>query len=220
MEFMPEYYSSNVSQPKPTKPPSLQNQTTTVLKPAKKNSHKSLPSSQTRVFYILKDDQFNSNFEESFQTQASLRSIGHANLADVKQNSIKNDLLLLLSQQPHKFQSFDLPDTFNCTDKPLGLHRDQFDCTKYYFCNSKTYYARQRSLQRSMLKKFYSNSHYESLMMADGDEFIQTKAYTCPENTVFNMRGCFCDLATNDQAKCTFLNETFCDFSQYRRAKN
>jgi hypothetical protein len=190
MDYMPEYYSSNVNQPPKEK-----------YKPKAKK-----PENPTKIFYILKDDELNSLEPASPQAKSSYRSIVKEDLNSTKQKRIQDDLLLLLSEQPQKFASFNLPDTFNCTNKQRGLHRDSFDCTKYYFCEDNDL-------------KFEKNvdfSEYPFLKQKAENNPIQTKAYTCPENSVFNMKGCFCDRRLDKNENCHYISETFCDFGLER----
>lgn len=51
------------------------------------------------------------------------------------------------------------------------------------------------------------------------DNFIQTKAYICPKDTIFNMNGCFCDHGLDKDSNCIYLNESFCDISKHRKFK-
>jgi hypothetical protein len=223
MEFMPEYYSSNVTQ-LPTPKPA----TTLSLSAAKKPKQGKPSSPPRKVFYLLKDEQVGANMGEALKTATigNMRAIsgGRDELALAKQNRIRNDLLLLLRQQPQKFQIFKLPDTFNCTNKRMGLHRDKSDCTKYYLCNGRNYYVRQKTLQKTILRKFYSEVHYDNLMGAGASgsqeegEIDPTKAYTCPENTAFNMNGCFCD-PSEFKNRCQYLSDTFCDYSSMSQSK-
>jgi hypothetical protein len=228
MEFMPEYYSSNVTQTPHLKPIVKNNSSMT------KKVKQSKASSPRKVFYLLKDDQLSSIGEIGETMKTKQRTIGGSiekntndELALGKQNRIRNDLLLLLRQQPQKFQVFNLPETFNCTNKRMGLHRDKSDCAKYYFCNGKAYYAKQKTLQRTMLRKFYSEVHYENLLNSggssseeerQGDEVETSKAYTCPGNTAFNMNGCFCDPG-EFKNRCQYLSETFCDFASIKEPR-
>lgn len=177
MDFMPDYYSSNVNQaPKQT---------------VKSNTKKKQQSeSQSKTFYILKDDTINSLNMMTGTISSNYRSINSGqNDTSEKQNKIREELLTLLTQQPQKFLSFNLPDTFNCTGKRNGLHRDQFDCSKYYLCQN-------------------DNSI---------DNMIQTKAYNCPLDSVFNMNGCYCDRKQDTpEADCVYLEDTYCDFSRFK----
>ncbi len=184
MDYMPEYYSSNVNQPSKSKPKSYQNKKITV-------DSKANHLTSTKIFYILKDD-----YTGSAPLQATYRTV-EKNFDLLKQNRIRDDLLLLLTQQPQKFVSFNLPDTFNCTNKQNGLHRDPFDCTKYYYCD-------QNSSFNPYLKSI-SNDH-----------LIQTKAYTCPDKSVFNMNGCYCDKILAENTSCHYISDTYCDSAKYR----
>ncbi len=51
------------------------------------------------------------------------------------------------------------------------------------------------------------------------DNSIQTKAYICPNNTIFNMNGCFCDHGLDRDLNCMYLDESFCDISKNRKFK-
>lgn len=216
MDYMPEWYSSNVNQPK---------------RKQKQQAQQEAPSS-SKIFYILKDDQLNlddvavltnqklvgqpnhyqslsqsSLFAQHLQSQQQQQQ--HVSAQDfdlVKQNRIRNDLLNLLTQQPNKFVSFNLPDTFNCSSKQKGFHRDPFDCTKYYFCSDAATGASSSPVSTTIL---FGQSRIES-------NIIQTKAYTCPKNTVFNMNGCYCEKETNSNINCHYLSDTYCDFGLFR----
>jgi hypothetical protein len=226
MEFMPEYYSSNVTQSPPPKPSA----TSTSVSSKKAGKLVAKASSEPRkVFYLLKDENALRTAATGYMRTIGGRSGEQDELALAKQNRIRNDLLLLLKLQPQKFQIFNLPDTFNCTNKRMGLHRDKSDCTKYYMCNGRTYYAK-KTLQKTILKKFYSEVHYDNLLgggesgsaSSDDDDLESgddsTKAYSCPESTAFNMNGCFCD-PKEFQNKCQYLSETFCDYALVGESK-
>lgn len=229
MDYLPEWYSSNVNQPKKSVKQKQQQQQE-VANPSK-------------IFYILKDDPLNlddmaskfastsasANFVDA-ATSASLSSLlsgspssqhltgsgGTAQEFDlIKQNRIRNDLLNLLTQQPNKFASFNLPDTFNCSSKQKGFHRDPFDCTKYYFC-SESSQSSQLSQSSSANGFLFSKSSILPMNRNLESNLIQVKAYTCPKNTVFNMNGCYCEKETNQNVNCHYLSETYCDFGLFR----
>jgi hypothetical protein len=252
MDYMPEYYSSNVNQP-----PKL------IPKKTKSSSTKS-PSN---VFYILKDDQL-SNFQQrsilsksssalaelppselsvaaaaavglsqpktnSITKKASksqtnstpkMRVLDKEEIDSSKQVRIRNDLLSLLQQKPQRFVSVTVPhqqaqmqprqiNTFTCANKPQGLHRDPYDCKKYYFCD-------ENSFQQAANKPAGKQNKKQSIVSKKINELSQqqyqtTKAYICPNDTLFNMQGCFCDKNVSE-IKCERLSDTYCDFALYR----
>ena len=113
MDYMPEFYSSNVN-------------------PAPKAEVKSVSSDRqsSNLIYFLKEDD-----ETLFKTFDPTKQISKTNL---NQNKIQKDLLLLLKQQPHKFLPYNLIENFNCTNKQNGIHRDPVNCEKFYICNNNT----------------------------------------------------------------------------------
>lgn len=242
MDYLPEWYSSNVNQPKKstTKPHQKQSQVQqeTAVNPSK-------------IFYILKDDQLNlddvaskflpagstPNFIETTTSNSpSFSSLisnpissSHSNSGGgnspsiqefdiIKQNRIRNDLLSLLTQQPNKFVSFNLPDTFNCSSKQKGFHRDPFDCTKYYFCSDAGLMTSSSSSSSSAAANNGFLLGKATLPMTSRVEtnVIQIKAYTCPKNTIFNMNGCYCEKETSQNVNCHYLSDTYCDFGLFR----
>jgi hypothetical protein len=192
MDYMPEYYSSNVNPPSKFMPKSYLNK---KLPSASKANHQT----PTKIFYILKDD-----YLSSAPLQTTYRTI-EKNFDLLKQNRIRDDLLLLLTQQPQKFVSFNLPDTFNCTNKQNGLHRDPFDCTKYYYCDQNSEKFANQNPQFNPYLKSISKDH-----------LIQTKAYTCPDKSVFNMNACYCDKILAENTSCHYLSDTYCDLARYK----
>lgn len=210
MDYLPEWYSSNVNQPK--------------------KSHKHIHQQQkqlqesvnpTKLFYILKDDDqlnLDDSTAQSYQQKKLLTEAlplsallpAHVQEFDlIKQNRIRNDLLNLLTQQPSKFVPYSMPDTFNCTKKQKGFHRDPFDCTKYYFCSD----VSQPSSSNSFLFSKATTTRIDS-------NVIQVKAYTCPNDTVFNMNGCYCEKETSQNANnCHYLSDTYCDFALFKNVE-
>ncbi len=172
MEYMPEYYSSNVKQL-----PSTTTHSTTTKKPVK----------QSKVFYILKD-----NFLEEGGSSSPLIQAPRSVLSSKDQIGAKNvveKLLYMLEKQPNKFQEIDLINPFDCKNKRLGLHRDPYDCTKYYFCSNKN----------------FNNTISQEII---------TKAFSCQPNVKFNMNGCFCDPKLDSRIdECDLLIDTYCDVS-------
>lgn len=207
MDYLPEWYSSNVNQPK---------------KSAKQKQQQLEPNKEminpSKIFYVLKDDQFNLDdfttrqqpLVETPQLSSLLMSHTPAQEVDlIKQNRIRNDLLNMLTQQPNKFAAFNLPDTFNCSNKQKGFHRDPFDCTKYYFCSDQ-----QPSV--SSPNTFLFNKATITGANRIESNVIQIKAYTCPKNTMFNMNGCYCEKETSSNLNCHYLSDTYCDFALFR----
>jgi hypothetical protein len=147
----------------------------------------SLAKKNINLFYLLKDFM-------NFNTNNDLQLSNTRRFSNFQQSlRIQNDLTSLIKDKPQLFTEINIPETFNCTNKQKGLHRDPFDCTKYYFCRE------------------------------NNDNFIQTKAYKCTkDDAIFNMQGCFCDtsLINERQVHCKFLEETFCDFAFYRGLTN
>lgn len=222
MDYLPEWYSSNVNQPKKS-----------AIKPKQPET-----SNPTKIFYILKDDQLNfDDAANSLQHQLSLTSTASASTLHysnnnifksfeqefdlVKQNRIRNDLLTMLTQNPNKFLSFNLPDTFNCSSKQKGFHRDPFDCTKYYFCDDGENLEKggggggERSASAKETNFLLNNKQHNRIET----NLIQTKAYTCPKNTMFNMNGCYCEKDTNHNLNCHYLSDTYCDFALFRNVE-
>jgi hypothetical protein len=111
MDYMPEFYSSNVN-------------------PAPKAEVKSVSSDRqsSNLIYFLKDD----DDENPFKTSKKISK------TSLNQNKIQKELLLLLKQQPHKFLPYNLIEKFNCTNKQNGIHRDPVNCEKFYICNNNT----------------------------------------------------------------------------------
>lgn len=105
MDFMPEFYSSNINQ---------------LVSPKEKEKTKSIKQLEifksSKVFYILKNDQI------SIVSKSFLDSNSSEENSKI-QNSIQDELLKLLTEQPDKFMPLSLPDTFNCSNKQKGLHR-------------------------------------------------------------------------------------------------
>ena len=170
MDYMPEYYSSNV-------------------KPEPKTDVKSVSSNRpANMVYFLKEE------EESLKTRVfDSKDIVKADSLKSIQKQIKNDLLFLLKQQPQKFLSYNMVDNFNCTNKKNGIHRDPFQCDKYYVCYSKI----ESDIAVSNLSQIVSTSK------------VEMKTYSCPISTKFNMHGCFCD-ETLKNTKCDFILDTYC----------
>ena len=193
MDFMPEFYSSSVSQ--------------FTSKEKSKNRQKSKLLKSSKVFYILKNDQISIISKPSMSSILDVKS--KSNEIDEEsaetQNNIRDELLKLLTEQPHKFQPLSLPDTFNCSNKQKGLHRDPFDCTKYYYC-----------MENSGNEGFYEFFGKKNEVSGN---LIQTKVYNCPKDTVFNMAGCFCDRGLDKDSNCIYLSESFCDLTKYRKYK-
>ncbi len=117
MDYMPDYYSSS-QMPKKNKKPRRLNQ----LKSQNKT---------TKIFYILKDDQINAIESNNGKNENKYKTISNNELDEVKKSElsrIRSDLSSLLIHHPNKFASFNLPETFNCTNKQRGFHRDPFNC--------------------------------------------------------------------------------------------
>lgn len=227
MDYLPEWYSSNVNQPKKGLSAADRERMIKLQQDESQNPSK--------MFYVLKDEQlnldepaFNSQYTQqqqqwlsskALQQQLQLQSAsGSKNYEQefdlIKQNRIRNDLLLMLTQQPQKFVQFNLPDTFNCTNKQKGFHRDPFDCTKYYFCNDATADPTFNSNTGSSTENFLLSRENTNVRIEN--QFIQTKAYTCPKNTIFNMNGCYCERETSQNSNCHYLSDTYCDFGLFR----
>ena len=109
MDFMPEFYSSNINQ---------------LVSLKEKEKIKSIKQSDilksSKVFYILKNDQI------SIVSSKQILDSNSSEDSSKIQNSIQDELLKLLTEQPHKFMPLSLPDTFNCSNKQKGLHRFLF----------------------------------------------------------------------------------------------
>ena len=136
----------------------------------------------------------------------------------IKQDRIRNDLLALLTLQPQKFATFNLPDTFNCTNKHRGLHRDPFDCTKYYYCEDNNNNMNNSSQQQQQQSNNNNNMNINVMKRKDNNNNqIQTKAYICPDNSIFNMKGCYCDREISKSLNCNYLADTYCDFGLLRK---
>lgn len=187
MDYMPEFYSSNVN-------------------PAPKKDVKSVKSDRepSGMIYLLKeDDETNPAISSSPSTlpKSLLNGITSSN-QNIDQNTnkikkqIQKDLLLLLKQQPQKFLSYNLVEKFNCTNKLNGIHRDPLNCDKYYICNNKS--------------SIDTNVNSDEIKVQKNIEYM--KSFTCPTNTRFNMNGCFCDKNMNDGATstCNYLSDTLC----------
>ena len=191
MDYMPEFYSSNVNQ--------LTSGENSEI-PAKVDQKKILNSS--KVFFILKNNQLSvlskSNSKEKNLSKESIEILN--------QDSIRDQLLQLLTEHPQNFMQLSLPDTFNCTNKKKGLHRDPFDCTKYYYC--------MNNVGNEEFFEFFGKK--KDLV---SNEFIQTKAYLCPKDTIFNMNGCFCDRGLDKDSNCLYLSESFCDITKNRKLR-
>jgi hypothetical protein len=185
MDYMPEFYSSNINQ-------------FVSLKAKTKSIKQSEVLKSSKVFYMLKNDQI------SIVSKPFLDSSSSEESAKI-QYSIQDELLKLLTEQPHKFMPLSLPDTFNCSNKQKGLHRDPFDCTKYYYC-----------MDNTGNENFYEFFGKKSSI---SDNFIQTKAYICPKDAIFNMNGCFCDRGLDRDSNCVYLSESFCDITKFRKFK-
>ncbi len=190
MEYMPEYYAS-------TKPP----------KQSRRLHQKQSPpppfNSPTRIFYILKDDQLSAIQTNIPKTEAVL-NFKQDNQSELSR--IKTVLSSLLIQQPSKFASYNLPETFNCTNKQRGFHRDPFNCAKYYYCNDN-----KLSLNSSVNPPSIQFASYFTEKKKEGPLVSETKTYTCPPNSIFNMEGCFCDKNLLKTSNCHYLSDTFCN---------
>lgn len=173
MDYLPEWYSSNVNQPTKSTQKSSKKQAKL------KNQEHSNP---LKVFYVLKNEL--TSIEDLASSAQSEQEIDL-----VKQNRIRNDLMMLLTKHPQKFFSLNLPDTFSCINKQRGMHRDPFDCTKYYFCDESSTNLR-----------------------------VKVDALECPKKSMFNMNGCFCD-PSHQGLNCEFLNETFCDLAKFKESE-
>ena len=128
MDYMPEYYSSSQIPKKSKKPRRLNQQQ---------------PNKTSKIFYILKDDQINAIEPNSDKNEKKYKTINNNELDEVNRaelNRIRTDLSSLLIQHPSKFASFNLPETFNCTNKQRGFHRDPFNCklTDYFYISTKS----------------------------------------------------------------------------------
>lgn len=242
MDYLPEWYSSNVNQPKKSSSPKQKQKLAATAQETVNPS---------KIFYILKDDQLNledmaSKFlpvsatlvdggsSASSPSLASLMSapqISSQHISGsgasaqefdlIKQNRIRNDLLNLLTQQPNKFVLFNMPDTFNCSNKQKGFHRDPFDCTKYYFCSDSSSLSSASSSSSSSYSPngFLFGKASMSPSSLVESSLIQIKAYTCPKNTVFNMNGCYCEKETSANVNCHYLSDTYCDFGLFRNVE-
>ncbi len=116
MDYMPEYYSSSQIPNKSKKPRRLNQQQ---------------PNKKSKIFYILKEDQINAIESHTGRSEKNYKTINNSELDEVSRselNRIRTDLSSLLVQHPNKFASFNLPETFNCTNKQRGFHRDPFNC--------------------------------------------------------------------------------------------
>ena len=191
---MPEFYSSNVNQFSSSE--NTEND--------QKFEQKRILNS-SKVFYILKNDQI-SIVSKSASLKKNELGNSKESIESIDQNSIRDQLLKLLTEHPQNFLSLSLPDTFNCTNKQKGLHRDPFDCTKYYYC-----------LDNTGNEEFFE--FFGKKNTALSTDLIQTKVYMCPKDTIFNMNGCFCDRGLGKEVNCTYLSESFCDISQQRQLK-
>lgn len=158
MDYLPEWYSSNVNQKE-----------NILLKSSKIDN-----SVNANVFYVMKEE-------------INLLDDTEADFELVKQNRIRNDLLLLLSQEPEKFFSVSLTESFNCINKKKGLYRDPLDCSKYYFCDEPHITGAQN-----------------------------TKAFKCANNYIFNLKSCNCEPKTSS-IKCEHLIETYCDLAKFKK---
>lgn len=158
MDYLPEWYSSNVNKKE---------------KIMLKNS-RIQTSVNANVFYVLKEE-------------VNLLDESDADFELVKQNRIRNDLLLLLSQQPEKFFSLSLSESFNCAYKKKGLYRDPLDCSKYYYCDEKSINGKEK-----------------------------TKALKCQANHFFDLESCSC-LKKASFTKCEHLIETYCDLTKFKK---
>jgi hypothetical protein len=156
MDYLPEWYSSNVNQKE-----------SVLLK-----SSKSASSLNANVFYVMKEE-------------LSLLGDSDADFELVKQNRIRNDLLMLLSQQPDKFFSVSLTESFNCMSKKKGLYRDPLDCSKFYFCDI---------------------GHITGA--------LNTKAQKCGGNKIFNLQTCNCE-GKSPSNQCEHVSETYCDLAKF-----
>ncbi|CAF0742100.1 unnamed protein product [Brachionus calyciflorus] len=160
MDYLPEWYSSNV------------NQKEKILVKSSKIQNSIDPN----VFYVLKDEL--NIVEDELDADFEL----------VKQNKIRNELVLLLSQQPEKFLPISLTESFNCNNKKKGLYRDPLDCTKYYFCDN-----------------------------LSNNEGLTTKPLQCPQNQFFNLQTCNCESKSLSNNKCVKLIETYCDLPKIKK---
>ncbi|RNA25663.1 chitotriosidase-1 [Brachionus plicatilis] len=158
MDYLPEWYSSNVNKKE---------------KIMLKNS-RIQTSVNANVFYVLKEE-------------VNLLDESDADFELVKQNRIRNDLLLLLSHQPEKFFSLSLSESFNCGNKKKGLYRDPLDCSKYYFCDEENIGGKR-----------------------------MTKALKCQLNSFFDLKSCSC-LKRSASTKCEHLIETYCDLKKFKK---
>ncbi len=174
---MPEFYSSNVNQ-------------------APKAEVKSVLSDRepSNLIYLLKEDDehpISKSLVSKPNTGTVLKSLDPGSAI---KNQIQKDLLLLLKQQPQKFLSYNLIDKFNCTDKQNGIHRDFYNCEKFYICNN-------NNKSDSLIVDFKSEIHDVESM----------KEFVCPANTTFTMDGCFCEKIDKENVKtCSRIDDTLC----------
>lgn len=121
MDYMPEFYSSNVN-------------------PAPKAEVKSVISDRqpSNLIYFLKEEEEINGMKKLEASKHNSHHYTNIMPANSMKNQIQKDLLLLLKQQPHKFLSLSFVNKFNCTDKQNGIHRDPTNCEKFYICNNNT----------------------------------------------------------------------------------
>ena len=117
MEYMPEYYSNFIIKQD-------QNKATTSTRKKSLNL-RSVKSPIESGFYVINDKE--ENFYQSEESR---------NLFNNFQIRVKKDLIFLLQNQPNYFTKLNMTNLFSCKNKRKGLHRDPFDCTKYYYCEN------------------------------------------------------------------------------------
>ncbi len=118
MEYMPEYYSSNLAKS------SINNN---LILPSKKN--KIGKTKSFKMFYILKDDNL---IDDHLQIKSKSRIIIENDF--IKQNRVLNDLSYWIQKNPDHFISLNISQQFSCLNKKSGFHRDPENCAKYYYC--------------------------------------------------------------------------------------
>lgn len=52
--------------------------------------------------------------------------------------------------------------------------------------------------------------YYAALLKRKPLQSTEAKVYECPENSIFNMDGCFCDRNLLKTSNCHYLSDTFC----------
>lgn len=119
MEYMPEYYTLD----KNLAPNKIPNEN-------KKTKSKTATSKTFSMFYILKNEINDQNFQQILYN-SKYRAIENA-----QTERIRNDLYLLLEKNPDSFTPFNVTAEFSCFSKKIGYHRDPYDCTKFYYCSS------------------------------------------------------------------------------------